>query len=149
MKTGKTFSAGFTGTQKGMTLQQKFGLVGVLCDLDMRSGTLIEFHHGDCIGADAQMHDLVRALYPSAIIHIHPSTMKEKRAFKTGDIVYAEKPPLVRNHDIADSTRVMLGAPKEFAMTTRSGTWATIRYAHACMKPLRIIDPNGERIFMY
>jgi len=40
---------GFTGTQRGMTEAQRAALKAVLTD---RSAT--QFHHGDCIGADAQ-----------------------------------------------------------------------------------------------
>jgi hypothetical protein len=43
---------GFTGTQDGMTDQQKSML------RDLLDGGTGEFHHGDGIGADSEAHDI-------------------------------------------------------------------------------------------
>lgn len=42
---------GFTGTRHGMTNQQKNQFFKIIINLN----DLKEFHHGDCIGADALM----------------------------------------------------------------------------------------------
>lgn len=58
---------GFTGTHHGMTLGQQEAFRKLLCELDT-----IEFHHGDCIGADVQAH-MIAMDYPIRIV-VHPPT---------------------------------------------------------------------------
>ena len=40
---------GFTGTQLGMSRQQKVSVMKAMVDLD-----ITELHHGDCLGADSE-----------------------------------------------------------------------------------------------
>lgn len=54
------------------------------------------------------------------------------------------KPPLVRNHDIVDSTELLIACPKEQVEVLRSGTWATIRYARKKEITVWLIDPEGQ-----
>jgi hypothetical protein len=91
----------------------------------------VEFHHGDCVGADAEADDLIAQIGGCKIV-IHPPDNPRKRAFKTrypGRIVLPAKPYLMRNHDIVDATDILIAAPKTNEEELRSGTWATIRYA--------------------
>jgi hypothetical protein len=120
---------GFTGTQIGMSQHQKEQFVLKLLELDP-----IEFHHGDCIGADAEAHDIVREFLPNVIIHIHPPIISSKRAHKSGDIIHNEAGYLERNHYIVDDTDCLIGTPKTDTEELRSGTWATIRYARKMNK---------------
>jgi len=46
---------GFTGTQAGLTPKQKLELRSLLMDY---RDDITEFHHGDCIGADADAHEI-------------------------------------------------------------------------------------------
>lgn len=137
---------GFTGTQEGMTKQQRNSLLWLLDDVLEKPYT--EAHHGDCIGADAEFHEIMCDL-TNAKIHIHPPSNKSKRAFKRlfrneGDVMHPEKPYLQRNHDIVDAVDVMIATPKEKNEQMRSGTWETIRYSWETHKRIFIIEPDGH-----
>jgi len=127
---------GFTGTQVGITTEQKERVASLL-----NSNTITEVHHGDCIGADKQFHDLAKEKQYSIIIH--PPTNEVKRAFCKGGALLLKKPYLDRNRDIVNSVDLLIGCPKG-EETQRSGTWMTIRYAKTKGKLIRIIYPNGN-----
>jgi hypothetical protein len=126
---------GFTGTQTGMSQHQKEQFVLKLFELG-----ITEFHHGDCVGADAEAHDIVREFFPVAKIETHPCNITSKRAFKKADVVHLVKPPLDRNKDIVDATDLLIGAPKEDTEVLRSGTWSTIRYARKINKIGKVLE---------
>ena len=133
---------GFTGTQVGMTELQREALIRVLRVYD-----ITEFHHGDCIGADAQAHESV-VTHTSSRIVIHPPADERKRAWchtkvvATTVSVLAPKPYLDRNKDIVNASEGMLAAPRG-PEELRSGTWSTIRYARKCSKKVLIVWPDG------
>jgi len=56
-------SFGFTGTRQGMTAEQKSALRNLL------DGGAGEFHHGDCIGADSEAHDIADECGYGIILH--------------------------------------------------------------------------------
>lgn len=58
---------GFTGTREGMTAAQRLAFSKLIAELFVD-----EFHHGDCVGSDAEAHDAVVDLYGSDKITIHP-----------------------------------------------------------------------------
>ena len=134
---------GFTGTQQGMTEEQMKALVKAL----LYAIEIKEVHHGDCIGADAQFHDLIRKIDPGRMIKIigHPSShfASEKRAHKECDELREAKPPLARNKDIVDECNYLIATPKTAIEMRRSGTWSTIRYAKDQEKGTFIINPDG------
>lgn len=117
---------GFSGTRKGMSQYQKDQLRYILMHTQ---DPISEFHHGDCIGADADAHEIVRTTLPDAIIVIHPPSDSGKRAKCAGDRLVPEKPYLERNHNIVDATDIMIFAPAGNKEELRSGTWSTFRYA--------------------
>lgn len=130
---------GFTGTRRSMTEAQGEKLIDLLTYYRAE-----EFHHGDCVGSDAQAHDLVRQHFPSIRIITHPPTSPRFRANCRGD---ASEPPreyMSRNHRIVDISGVLIATPAEAQEILRSGTWATIRYARKVRTPRGIINPNGE-----
>ena len=141
---------GFTGTQRGMTERQvsavrAFLTRGVYATLPHQR---FRAHHGDCIGADAQFHDIARSFGDDcAGIDIHPCDIKAKRARCTGDVVRPVKKPLDRNHDIVAESNVMIATPKEAQMQIHSGTWTTVRYALKAGKPVVIVLPNGSVVY--
>lgn len=99
-----------------------------------------EFHHGDCIGADSEAHELVRKYFPKVAIHIHPPLNMNKRGWNMdAKRIYDSKEYLQRNKDIVNQTDVLVAAPAG-PETLRSGTWSTVRYARRLGKPRRILD---------
>ena len=144
-------NVGFTGTRKGMTDEQK---VALSQELRLYEGSW-EFHHGDCIGADAEAHDIVwdqmHDLGRYLTICVHPPEDNKLRAFKSVDggldvRTFNPKPYILRNHDIVDMTDVLIAAPaSQERSSTRTGTWATVRYARKQGKEVLIIWPDGTR----
>jgi hypothetical protein len=128
---------GFTGTQQGLTEPQIHLLVDALLRYAPR-----EVHHGDCIGADAQFHDLVRKLLPLARVVIHPPTIAAKRAFCEGDEERASLAYLTRNRAIVRESQGLIAAPAEREEKRRSGSWATVREARKQNRPLLLILPE-------
>jgi len=125
--------AGFTGTQTRMTTKQFDCLLELL-----KEHKITEFHHGDCIGADATAHDIVVELNIRTVIH--PPIKSFKRAFKKGDEILPMDDYLSRNRAIVNAVEIMLACPKG-PEELRSGTWSTIRYARKVGKPVTIIMP--------
>lgn len=126
---------GFTGTREGMSLHQKEQFVIKMAELHPT-----EFHHGDCVGADAEAHDIVREFFPNVVIHVYPPLSSKQQAFKAGDITYNRAPYLDRDKSIVDSVEHMFGAPKSNIELLRSGTWTTIRYARKQSKPIVVLE---------
>ncbi len=129
---------GFTGTRKGITIQQ-FQAISFIFD----DSAPFEFHHGDCIGADQQAGDLAK-LHGCNWLVIHPPTQSKYRAYCAGDVMLPEKPYIVRDHDIVDACQMMLATPKGFKEELRSGTWATIRYSKKIERNITIVFPDGS-----
>ena len=127
----------FTGTQHGMTQIQKERVEEYLRILKPT-----EFHHGDCVGADAEAHDIAVSL--SISIHNHPPKNPDKRAFCINHVSkwYGEKSYLERNKDMARICDVLIAAPIGNQETRRSGTWATVRYARALNKEIIFAYPK-------
>jgi len=126
---------GFTGSREGMTQHQKEQFVLKMFDL-----LPTEFHHGDCEGADAEAHDIVREFFPKVKIIVYPPLSFRKRAMKQGDEILAPEAYLKRDYRIVDSTDYLIGAPKTDMEQIRSGSWTTIRYARKTNKPHTILE---------
>lgn len=133
---------GFTGTQLGCTEPQLEGLRGQLHLLTPFDKQQQRFHHGLCIGADKQAHDIARTI--GWCIIGHPPSNYSKMASCRCDEYRPEKPYLDRNRDIVDETEQLLATPATFGELQRSGTWATIRYARKLRRPIYIIWPDGR-----
>lgn len=131
---------GFTGTRNGMSVQQLSVVKDLLFDLSLKG--IEEIHHGDCIGSDAQFHDLCEN-YP---IYIHPPVKKELRAFKQSNNILPEQSYLVRNKHIVDQTDLLIATPPVDYEIKSGGTWFTITYARKRNKKIIIIYPNGNII---
>ena len=102
-----------------------------------------ELHHGDCIGADADMHDLAKEF--GFCIILHPPIKSAKRAFcKGADEEREPKEYIPRDHDIVDETEFLIATPNGTSEILRSGTWATIRYARKLGRRILIVYPDGS-----
>lgn len=139
---------GFTGTQRGMTDEQQDALRYVLeqirfDSIDHRADTPDEFHHGDCIGADAEARTIAKAR--EYHLHCHPGFPEghPKRAGTRNDETYPLLNPLARNKRIVDEADVIVAAPASATETRRSGTWMTVRYAQRNNKPVVFVLPTG------
>lgn len=127
---------GFTGTQAGMSERQRSILTAMLTHWAPN----VEFHHGDCIGADAEAAKIAYNLGCKVVSH--PPKNPSKRAFVFSHLSWPEKEYIQRNHDIVDETELLIATPKTSDEELRSGTWATIRYSKKVSKQRTIIVPN-------
>jgi hypothetical protein len=136
---------GFTGTQQGMNDEQVRAVTALLVEVASQcsyDSIAPEFHHGDCVGADAQAAEIARRLHFRIVCH--PPTDAKKRVFFPSDLILVPKPYLQRNHDIVDAVEIMIATPKETSEVQRSGTWATIRYAQSLRRTLRVFYPEKQ-----
>jgi len=127
----------FTGTQIGMTPLQRRSFEKTLIEVSPQ--VLI---HGDCIGADAQAHDIAVSL--GLEVWIRPCNIHYKRAYKEGKILSPPEDPLVRNRKMVDQAQALIACPKEMKQQLRSGTWATVRYASKIDILKWIVYPDGS-----
>lgn len=133
---------GFTGTRHGLGDFQHKALEAWL--QYFHCGGSKYFHHGDCIGADTQAHDIaVRLGY---IIIVHPPENNSARTYCKAFIenIREEKPYIKRNHDIVDETQMLIGCSGSQHEERRSGTWATIRYGRKVENRVLILYPDGS-----
>ena len=128
---------GFTGTRRGMTDDQKQSVQRLLEEIE----DIKQAHHGDCIGSDAQFHEICRQL--GITIVIHPPDVDDNRAFCEGDVTHPPQRYLDLNRGIVDSADVMLATPMGYKEQLRSGTWAAIRYARKKSKTIHLVFPDG------
>lgn len=128
---------GFTGARRGITDKQLETFVKFTGDART---SVSEFHHGDCIGADATCARIMHALG----VHIvsHPPVKDEYRAYAWADEEREPEGYIQRNQNIVDEVDLLVAIP-DGPEQLRSGTWATIRYAKRLKKEYIIIWPSG------
>jgi len=116
--------AGFTGSRNlKLTDTQKQTLTEFINNMK-----ITELHHGDCVGADADIHSFLRSEFPEIKIIIHPPIEEKHRAFCKGNVVLKAKDYMDRNRDIVDASEILFALPQANS-NPRSGTLATIRYS--------------------
>jgi len=139
MSSALPFRVGVSGSREGMTPAQRDDMHQFLSDIvSENKGRELFFHHGDCIGVDADSAAMAREL--GFIIVAHPPIKDIYRAFHDSDIIIPVKDYFDRNRDIVDLSDEMFGVPKSIT-DTRSGTWYTIKYAQKNNKLITIIEP--------
>jgi predicted Rossmann fold nucleotide-binding protein DprA/Smf involved in DNA uptake len=108
-----------------------------------------EFHHGQCVGADAEAHAIALELGVPSII-VHPADDADLRARlsatpSTSSVAYLEPTEsLRRNKAIARGVDTLIAAPATAAEQVRSGTWFTIRYARRLGRVEVIVLPPSR-----
>lgn len=135
---------GYTGSRYGMTAPQMRSVYRYLANIILvndQYDTLIEAHHGDCAGGDAQFHVIATVLGCRTIAH--PPLNTRLRAWCPADEIREPKEYLARDRDIAYETGELLATPKTAEPDPRSGTWITIRYAAQMTRPVKIFLPDG------
>ncbi len=133
---------GFTGTCKGMTVEQKDELAS-----HFLYGATDEFHHGGCRGADEEAHDLLYKTVSHFIVHpglISMLDMPPSAPPPGYVIILPRKRYLERNHDIVDCCAILIACPSSKVEQLRSGTWATMRYAKKIGRRMIVIWPDGS-----
>lgn len=141
---------GFTGTQKGMSREQR-RTVQALLEEALNRGFRV-FRHGICEGADEQAHKIAFDL--GYVIVGHPGVDSRGRSPKRADIpagqfheIFPEQPYLVRNKVIVRESIWVIATPETADEKERgSGTWATIRNARQRKRSLAIVSPTGGLI---
>lgn len=127
---------GFTGTRRGMTDAQAAAVAGILSD------RWAGFHHGDCVGSDAEAHALARAA--GVAVTLHPPTVATHRAFCDGaTFELAPLPYLARNAAIVDVCDLLVACPAEMVEQRRGGTWWTWRHAGRLRVRRMLVLPDG------
>ena len=132
---------GVTATQEGMSECQKTALRKIL---HACAASINEFHHGDCVGGDADAHAIAIDELGADRVFIHPPDNPKKRAYcqSVAENMSVPKPYLVRNQDIIDASTVILGAPKSMERPSSlrgQGTWWTITHAEQAGKTVLIL----------
>jgi hypothetical protein len=122
---------GFTGTRNGLSNKQKESIIKLLSNKQN-----IEVHHGDCVGADKDFHDICTKL--GFKIVIHPPLDSKLRAFCKSEYINKPKEYLDRNKDIVNSCNILIACPFSENEELRSGTWSTIRYCRKLKKDIII-----------
>lgn len=136
---------GFTGTRHGMTREQKDNLHWELFTLvrDYPSGADHEFHHGDCIGADAEACEIARN--QGFKIHRHPPSDPSRQAFTEFDVDYPPIPYKDRNRRIVFLTQWLIACPDKYPWVQKGGTWYTYNHCvqQGSYKRHMVIEPSG------
>ncbi|HEV7559639.1 MAG TPA: hypothetical protein VGO00_29385 [Kofleriaceae bacterium] len=100
-------------------------------------------HHGDCVGADGEFHDLARAR-PGSFIVIHPGpTTDADHAGKTADERREPMNHMKRNKTIVAESNFVIATPFEDVEQEFGGTWKTIGMARKAKRPLAIVMRDG------
>jgi hypothetical protein len=155
---------GFTGTRLGMSIDQSAELRRRL-SRSKKSGDggttwtmFSQFHHGDCVGADEEAHEMMRVLisrnWPLRVdILVHPpKDIRFRAGCGTSDEelaepnikILGEKGYLERDRDIVDSTDLLVACPAGIDLRSHGGTAYTVRYAREKVKPILIIWGDGH-----
>lgn len=126
---------GVTGSRNGLTPEQfrqaKFSLVCLNPE---------RLHHGDCLGVDAEIHNLASRL--GIPVTIHPPTLAKFRANCVSDDMEPPRPFLVRDQIIVSRSDLIIAFP-DGPERLRSGTWFTVRYALQRKVVVLIVSPEG------
>jgi hypothetical protein len=131
---------GVTGTREGMNEHQfnivKKYLTGWYCE-----GA--EFHHGDCVGVDAEAAALAKEIGYKIVSH--PGTgVGGLRAFVEFDESREPTGHFKRNRTIVDICDCLLVVPLHNEPQPRGGTWYTANYSKKTKKPYIIFYPDGR-----
>jgi hypothetical protein len=134
---------GETGTRNGATKLQVASIGWLWSRYDIK-----ELRDGDCVGTDAQLYHLARAM--DLRVTIHPPVKDTFRAFcgsyDTKTTVLPERGYFIRDRDLVDASEVVVACPKQVLELGKmsGGTWYTINYTRQVKKPLAIVWLNGH-----
>ena len=137
---------GFSGTRYGMTLLQRRAVYRVFrWYRDNRSA--ITVHHGSCVGADAEAHDIARMLGLSVALHPGVSAKgdspyRAECATLQGERVWTPRHYFTRNAAIVACTGVLVAATGDG--TEDRGASHAISCAVKLERPVVIVSADGR-----
>lgn len=127
---------GMIGNKDGISIEATKKFVDFLND-----NIITEAHHGDCVGADTDFHNICSNMKINIIVH--PPENSTMRAYCKANVILPVKRYLDRNRDIVDQTDILIVFPPTKEEIIKSGTWSTIRYASKNNKHILIIYSDG------
>lgn len=134
---------GFTGTRHGMTAEQLAAFAELLANADGD-----QFHHGDCVGADAEAAKIAYDLGWQIICHPPEKTEHQANTtFHRADNRRQPKSHFARNRDIVNESDLLIACPQymePITPATMGGTAYTVNYARKQGKPVWIVRPDGS-----
>ena len=141
----KPFKLGVTGTRYGISQEQFLAAQAWLQKpFWNRDFELVEFHQGDCVGADAQLSFMVRMAHPKCKIIGHIPEKSDLREYFENDEEREPTNYLARNRNIVNEVDMLIAFPAHKDMS-KGGTWYTIKYAKKQGKKVGIFHFDGTR----
>lgn len=138
-----------------MTDPQHDAILSQLFELD-DSNPITAVHHGCCVGADCQFHELAFQIGRHVDVIKwpcnHPTDRRECEGGRFAPQCFDPDnlpKPLDRNRWMVDQADVVIAAAPTSHEVLRSGTWATIRYALSQQKPVKAFDPQGRQLILH
>lgn len=129
----------FTGTRRELPGPQRDALREEL--VRRKAAGCHTLLHGDCVGADAAAHELATELMIE--VHIFPPDKGGLRAMCRGAAhTHEPRAYLVRNRLMVDRAEILIACPFG-GESSRSGVWATVRYARKKNLLIVCVAPDG------
>jgi hypothetical protein len=123
---------GITGTRFGMNDLQ-FEQVSQFLSEYFEAGA--EFHHGNCVGVDAEAALIAKEI--GYLIVSHPGPINCKHQSNVGgDVIMPPQTHFKRNRNIVDTCDGLMVVPLQNEHQPRGGTWYTYDYAVKIAKPI-------------
>jgi hypothetical protein len=145
------YRVGVTGTRDGATAAQLAAMRILLTELTADGGDNdLWFHHGDCVGVDAQAAGMAAGLGWS--LWSHPPSDDRYRAFLPASLSDSPVDYFSRNREIVHRSDIMIVVPKKPGpinwtapyVKGEGGTMYTGKYAHAQQRTMFIVWPDGR-----
>jgi hypothetical protein len=130
---------GITGTRMGMN-ESQFTLIEKFLQENFSEGS--EFHHGDCVGVDAEAALLAKDIGYKIVGHPGPNH-DNLRAFVESDETKEPLSHFKRNRNIVDTCDILMVVPLQNEWQPKGGTWYTHDYAVKQSKALKLFLPKG------
>jgi hypothetical protein len=143
---GRPLVVGLTGTRGGMTLEQAATAAAWFAE---RHGQIRELHHGDCVGVDAEIHDMIREVDPRVWIVGHPPTDGKMRAGCECDQTRSPRASAECIRYVAGESAVVLALPARSREQTSDPVWRAVAYTRNIRKRVDLILPDGTLVENY
>ena len=138
---------GVSGTRHGMSEQQRSSLHLVLNKLLTEFKDLKYLRHGQCVGVDVEVANILYADFKFHIIS-HPPVKTTAIGSCFNNQTLPPKSYFARNRDIVNCSDIMLVIPYTQEKLNYGGTWYTYDYAIKNKKPTILISPCGSITYL-